>query len=132
LAAKIDRVVLGHPVAFVRTEGPQFEELQALAIARLGQAAEKAGFAEIEFLPEPAAAVQDELTPEGVVVALDFGGGTFDVAVVEFSAERADVLALQGAAVGGNVSINSCSTRSSDPSSACSTSTATKRGRCSD
>jgi hypothetical chaperone protein len=99
--AAVDRVVLGHPVAFLGTEGADFEQLQQLALGRLGQAAERAGFNDIEFMPEPAAAVQDELTPEGVVVALDFGGGTFDVAVVNFAADQAEVLSLQGAAIGG-------------------------------
>jgi hypothetical chaperone protein len=98
---KVDRVVLGYPVAFAGTEGPEFEMRQELAVTRLQEGAELAGFRDMQLLPEPAAAVQDEVTPDGVVVALDFGGGTFDVAVVEFSDEQGEVLALQGASIGG-------------------------------
>ncbi len=101
VGTKIDRVVLGHPVAFVGTEGEDYEELQATAMRRLIAGAEAAGFTDIETLEEPAAAVQEDETPEGIVVSVDFGGGTFDVAVVEYSPEDAEVTALQGAAIGG-------------------------------
>jgi hypothetical chaperone protein len=52
-------------------------------------------------LEEPAAAVQEEELPSGLVVSLDFGGGTFDVAVVNYTEDDAEVIALQGAAIGG-------------------------------
>jgi hypothetical chaperone protein len=97
----IERVVLGHPVAFVGTEGPNYERLQTLAMNRLMQAARQAGFVEIETYEEPAAAVQQEDLPTGIVVSLDFGGGTFDVAVVDYGLDEPEVIALRGAAVGG-------------------------------
>ena len=97
----VDRVVLGHPVAFVGTEGEDFEERQRCALERLIEAAQLAGFRQIETLEEPAAAVQDEVISEGTIVSLDFGGGTFDVAVVRFTHDSGDVLALEGAEVGG-------------------------------
>lgn len=97
----VSRVVLGHPVAFVGTEGPQFESRQRLAVERLLQAAQQVGFDGIDTLEEPSAAALDEDIPEGTVVALDFGGGTFDVAVVEYGADEAEVVGLAGAAVGG-------------------------------
>jgi hypothetical chaperone protein len=97
----VDRVVLGHPVAFIGSEGPDYERLQGLAMERLLQAARQAGFSEIETLEEPAAAIQEEELPSGLVVALDFGGGTFDVAVVDYRPDEAEVIALRGAAIGG-------------------------------
>jgi hypothetical chaperone protein len=103
VGSSVDRVVLGCPVAFVGTEGPQYDELQQLAVGRLVDAAQQAGFAEIEVLEEPAAAVQEEQISSGVVVALDFGGGTFDVAVVDYSDEDAEVIALKGADIGGEL-----------------------------
>ncbi len=99
----VDRVVLGCPVAFVGTEGPDHEEWQQLAVARLKKAAKQAGFVEIDVLEEPAAAVQEEDLLSGIVVSLDFGGGTFDVAVVEYEPDGADVIALAGADIGGEM-----------------------------
>jgi hypothetical chaperone protein len=97
----VDRVVLGHPVAFVGTEGSNYDALQGLAMERLLLAARQAGFSEIETLEEPAAAIQEEDITSGLVVALDFGGGTFDIAVVDYSPDEAEVIALRGAAIGG-------------------------------
>ena len=61
---------------------------------RLLLAARQAGFSEIETLEEPAAAIQEEDVTSGLVVALDFGGGTFDVAVVDYRPDEAEVIAL--------------------------------------
>ena len=98
---RVTRLVLGHPVAFVGTEGPQFQRLQEAALERLVTGAQQAGFTEIELLEEPAAAVQDEALAQGLLVSVDFGGGTFDTAVVDFSPDAGEVLALEGAAIGG-------------------------------
>jgi hypothetical chaperone protein len=98
---QVTRLVLGHPVAFVGTEGRQFQRLQETALDRLVAGARQAGFTEIELLEEPAAAVQDEALAQGLLVSVDFGGGTFDTAVVDFSPEAGEVLALEGAAIGG-------------------------------
>lgn len=100
-SGSVDRVVLGHPVAFVGADGPEFERRQGIAMQRLLLAARQAGFGEMETLEEPAAAIQDEDVTSGYVVSLDFGGGTFDVAVVHYSADEAEVLALEGADIGG-------------------------------
>ena len=97
----ITRVMLGHPVAFEGTEGPGFQGRQQIALQNLTRAAELAGFEEVGLFPEPSAAVINETLQSGTVVALDFGGGTFDVAVIEFSGDSGDVTALQGAAIGG-------------------------------
>ena len=97
----VDRVVLGHPVAFVGTEGEEYDQRQALAMERLIEAAHLAGFRDVETLEEPAAAVEEEDPPSGLMVALDFGAGTFDVAVVDYRRDEPEVIGLQGAAIGG-------------------------------
>ncbi len=99
--ANVRRVVLGHPVVFVGAEGPHYRERQAMAEQRLQEAAAQAGFNEIVLLDEPAAAVLNEDLPEGFALAADFGGGTFDVAVIRFAPDGGDVVALAGVDVGG-------------------------------
>ena len=99
--ADVRRAVFGYPVAFAGTEGPDFEMRQQLALDRLQEAGKEAGFREIDFYPEPAAAVVNESIDDGLILSLDFGGGTFDAAVVQYRAGRGEIIALQGAAVGG-------------------------------
>jgi hypothetical chaperone protein len=99
--ADVRRAVLGHPVAFAGAEGKDFKERQATAEKRLQQAAELAGFEEIALFEEPAAALMDESLTEGIGVAVDFGGGTFDVAVIKFAPDGGDIIALAGVDVGG-------------------------------
>jgi hypothetical chaperone protein len=99
--ANVRRVVLGHPVVFVGAEGPHYRERQGIAEQRLQDAAFAAGFDEVVLLDEPAAAVIDEDLREGVALAVDFGGGTFDVAVIRFTPDSGDVIALTGVEVGG-------------------------------
>jgi hypothetical chaperone protein len=99
--ADVRRVVLGHPVAFAGTEGRDYASRQATAEERLQRAAADAGFEEVALLEEPAAAVIEEPLEEGIAVAADFGGGTFDVAVIRFAPDGGDVVALTGAEIGG-------------------------------
>lgn len=99
--ANVRRVVLGHPVVFVGAEGPYYRERQRIAEERLRDAAVEAGFTEVVLLDEPAAAVINEDLREGVALAADFGGGTFDVAVIKFAPDGGDVMALTGVEVGG-------------------------------
>jgi hypothetical chaperone protein len=99
--ANVRRVVLGHPVVFVGAEGPDYRQRQGLAERRLQDAAAQAGFNEVVLLDEPAAAVINEDLPEGYALAADFGGGTFDVAVIKFAPDGGDVVALAGVDVGG-------------------------------
>ena len=99
----VRRVVLGYPVAFVGASGPDYEKLQARAEEVLEEAGRFAGFDEVELYPEPAAVALGEAVLDGYVVTVDFGGGTFDVAVIEASDGEGEVVALQGAAVGGEL-----------------------------
>ena len=97
----IRRVVLGYPVIFVGAEGSDYKKLQEQAEDRLERAAEKAGFTDIELFPEPAAVLLDQYLKDGYILAVDFGGGTYDVAVLEYQGGEAEVVALQGATIGG-------------------------------
>lgn len=100
---RVDRVVLGHPVLFVGAAGDKFEQLQRLAIARLDEAAQEAGFREVEFFDEPSAALLGEELEEGHLLSVDFGGGTFDVSVAHVAPDAGEVLAIHGAAIGGEL-----------------------------
>jgi hypothetical chaperone protein len=99
--ANVRRVVLGHPVVFVGAEGLDYRQRQGMAEQRLQEAAAQAGFNEVVLLDEPAAAVINEDLPEGYALAADFGGGTFDVAVIKFAPDGGDVVALAGVEIGG-------------------------------
>lgn len=103
LGADVKRVILGHPVLFAGASGPDFEELQAHALEQLDKAARLAGFDEVAFLDEPTAALMGEELDRGVIMAVDFGGGTFDVSIIELTPESGDVLAIHGAAIGGEL-----------------------------
>ncbi|MCY4622368.1 MAG: Hsp70 family protein [bacterium] len=97
----VTRAVIGHPIAFVGAEGDRFDERQRLAENRLLDAARRAGFADVELYPEPVAAVLDEVVHDGYLVAVDFGGGTFDIAVTSINAGEGEVVSMDGATVGG-------------------------------
>ncbi len=101
IGTNVQRVVLGHPVVFIGAEGPYYRERQRIAEERIRDAAVEAGFTEVVLLDEPAAAVINEDLREGVALAADFGGGTFDVAVIKFAPDGGDVIALAGVDVGG-------------------------------
>lgn len=102
LGTDVRRAVIGFPVLFVGAEGEEHEARQNLALQRLELAAGEAGFEEVGFLDEPTAALETELDP-GLLVALDFGGGTFDVSIVHLADDEGAVLATQGAGVGGEL-----------------------------
>jgi hypothetical chaperone protein len=97
----IDSVVLGHPVVFAGTDPENRAASDAEAFHRLEQAALEAGFSRVAFLPEPTAAVIGEASHRGVEVAVDFGGGTFDVAVLDSRDGPARVTGTAGVATGG-------------------------------
>ena len=96
-------VVLGHPVVFAGEDPDERSASRDEAFRRLEQAAEQAGFTEVAFLAEPAAAVIGEPTHPGVEIAVDFGGGTYDVAVLDSRGGTPRIAATSGIAIGGEV-----------------------------
>ena len=103
LGAKVKKVVIGHPVIFHGAEGDNFQALQRLALKRLKGAARLAGFTQIAFLDEPTAALRHNDLSSGINVALDFGGGTFDVSIIKYRSQRTEVLSTHGVAIGGDI-----------------------------
>ena len=97
----VGSLVLGHPVVFAGADPSNREASDAEAFQRLADAARDAGFTRVEFLPEPTAAVIGEEAHRGVEVAVDFGGGTFDVAVLDSRNGEPQVAAVAGIAIGG-------------------------------
>jgi hypothetical chaperone protein len=103
LHSRVQSVHVGRPVDF---EGKD-ESRNKLALNRLSEACEHAGFRDIEFYPEPVAATlsflwQQRLVPKGIVLTVDFGGGTLDLSVVRYSGADFQVLATAGASLGGD------------------------------
>ncbi|HEY1421131.1 MAG TPA: Hsp70 family protein [Candidatus Dormibacteraeota bacterium] len=96
-------VVLGHPVVFAGEDPEERAASRAEAFNRLEHAAEEAGFKTIAFLPEPAAAVIGESAHPGVEVAVDFGGGTYDVAVLDSRAGEPRITGISGVPIGGEI-----------------------------
>jgi hypothetical chaperone protein len=103
VAEGAQRVVLGHPVVFAGADLANRGASHAEAFSRLQHAAIEAEFDEVAFLPEPTAAVIGEPTHQGVEIAVDFGGGTFDVAVMDSRDGESRIAGLSGVAVGGEV-----------------------------
>ena len=96
-------VVMGHPVVFAGADPDNRAAGDAEAFRRLEEAARNAGFEELAFLPEPTAAAIGEATHHGVEIAVDFGGGTFDVAVMDSRDGDPRIAGLSGVAVGGEI-----------------------------
>ena len=97
----VGSVVIGHPVVFAGADPENRAASDAEAFRRLERAAREAGFTHVAFLPEPTAAVIGEASYRGVEVAVDFGGGTFDVAVLDSRRGSPRVAGTAGVAVGG-------------------------------
>ncbi|MDQ3540707.1 MAG: Hsp70 family protein [Chloroflexota bacterium] len=101
--APLDAVSLGRPFVFYGAEGRDHLARQRVALERLDVAAALAGFTSRQLVPEPQAAALMEDAESGVVVTVDFGAGTFDVAVVDFDLDPPKLVALDGAPVGGEL-----------------------------
>ncbi|TMB46640.1 MAG: hypothetical protein E6J53_04580 [Chloroflexi bacterium] len=99
----VGSLVLGHPVVFAGADPNDLAASETEAFRRLEQAAREAGFTEVAFLAEPTAAVIGEPVHHGVEVAVDFGGGTFDVAVLDSRASTPRIAGTAGIAIGGEM-----------------------------
>ena len=103
LPQKLPDVHFGHPVLF---EGHDHHRNE-LAFSRLSEACKHAGIGKLTFYPEPIAATLSYLHGEsssklGRVMTLDFGGGTLDLSVVEFSGLSFNVMSTAGWSIGGD------------------------------
>lgn len=107
LGGPVDNIVLGRPVQFV-DDNPQADRR---AQDELEKAAQRRGFAHIEFQFEPIAAALDyeqQVDREELALIVDIGGGTSDFSIVRVSSDRAkladrkeDILANHGVHIGG-------------------------------
>jgi hypothetical chaperone protein len=101
--APIEQVHIGRPVHF---EGRD-QRHNEIALGRLSEASGNAGFRNVRFYPEPIAATlsflwQAQLAKSGIVLTVDFGGGTLDLSVVRYDGLQFDVLATAGTGLGGD------------------------------
>lgn len=99
LEQEIDSVLIGRPVKFSGNE-----DFNQNAEKFLGFACKLAGFKHFEFQYEPVAAAFSyslEAKDNESVLIFDFGGGTFDVSVVNFQNKIARILAIGGVPIGG-------------------------------
>ena len=101
LGESIEAVTLGRPVKF--SESPE-QDHKAQEI--LQQAAQEAGFKEVDFELEPIAAALDyeqTLTKPQNIVIFDFGGGTLDIAVMRLGdPSKRQVFASGGVDIAGS------------------------------
>lgn len=104
IGREVDKVIIGMPVIFAGTKGDDYNDQQRARMTLKG-AIKRAGFSEIEIYPEPAAVLlgQYQGLDDGFSLAVDFGGGTYDVAVLAIKERKAEKIVLQGTAVGGEV-----------------------------
>ncbi|MEE4361718.1 MAG: Hsp70 family protein [Pseudomonadales bacterium] len=94
---------VGHPVHF---EGRDAHRNRT-AFTRLEEACGYAGFRQVQFYPEPVAATLSwreaaGADHEGTALTVDFGGGTLDLAVLEFRGGQTRILGTAGEALGGD------------------------------
>ena len=92
-----ETIRIGRPVEFVGGSA-----VEALALERLAEAAELAGFREVAFEAEPVAAARAAEVRQGLALVFDFGGGTLDLAVTERSGADVRVIATAGRGVAGD------------------------------
>lgn len=94
---------IGHPVNFEGSDATH----NTTAIERLSEACHHAGFKDQLFYPEPIAAAVSYLyyNPEASgrsLLAVDFGGGTLDLCVLQRKGAEFSVVATHGIALGGD------------------------------
>ncbi len=94
---------IGHPVNFEGTEQGRNES----ALALLSESYGYADFSEQSFYPEPIAAslsylYQNPSSTEEILLAVDFGGGTLDLCILQRQGGDFEVLATHGTGLGGD------------------------------
>jgi len=92
----VQKAIIGRPVNYVGNNNE-------LAIARMTEAAQKAGFLEVIFEYEPIGAAYDygiSVKKAHTSLMFDFGGGTLDLTVMKFPEKK--VLATSGIGLGGD------------------------------
>ncbi|MEZ4662761.1 MAG: Hsp70 family protein [Caldilineaceae bacterium] len=101
LGQEIVHATLGRPVHFCEDE-----EEDRRAEARLREAAELAGFTDINFVAEPVAASAfylEQVTQPETALIFDFGGGTLDFTILHADGRGGHaILATEGVLVGGD------------------------------
>jgi hypothetical chaperone protein len=103
LPEPIGALRVGHPVHF---EGRD-PHRNRTAFTRLEEACGYAGLKNVVFYPEPVAATLSWREAAGAdyagtALTVDFGGGTLDLAVLEFRGAEARILGTAGEALGGD------------------------------
>lgn len=100
LGHEVTGVVLGRPVRFDDNEAKNRD-----AARNVRDACYTAGFTDVSFQYEPVAAASGyalEVGKSENILIFDFGGGTFDVTIVNTQQRQARVLGLGGVPVGGS------------------------------
>ena len=103
IAAPVEHIHVGRPVNFEGRDPGRNE----IAVARLAESYEHAGYGALQFEAEPVAATLSYLWRErpreqGTALTVDFGGGTLDLSVVAFAGTDFTVLGTSGMALGGD------------------------------
>lgn len=98
-----DHACIGHPVNFEGTE----RDCNQTALDLLAEAYGYAEFQQQTFYPEPIAAALSYLhdhptSGEQLLLAVDFGGGTLDLCVLQRSSSEFSVVATHGIGLGGD------------------------------
>lgn len=101
--AVVDHACIGHPVNFEGRDAQHNE----VALGRLSEACQHAGFVHRQFYPEPLAAALSFMHahPQSTarhLLAVDFGGGTLDLCVLRRKGLEFDVIAIHGVGLGGD------------------------------
>lgn len=102
-ASRIEHACIGHPVNFEGADGQRNES----ALALLAEAYGYAEFNTRTFYPEPIAAALSYIhehpeAHESKLLAVDFGGGTLDLCILQRHGEEFSVVATHGIGLGGD------------------------------
>jgi hypothetical chaperone protein len=105
LKSDIKKLVCGRPVKF--SDDPRIDKL---AQDKLEQALHEAGFTDIKFQFEPVAAAKyyhHKYPAKNIILVFDFGGGTFDTTIIDYSNKKdsalPQVLTTNGVYIGGDL-----------------------------